>query len=108
MSELQYDAHQQVVDVIYQQIAPQYDQLMRGFGWPADGMLEDVVNTIGQGREVLDLGAGTGLSTQALIAAGVKHVTAVDASTAMLDRLRNKFSPDDTRVEVVRSTAEQY
>lgn len=49
-----------------------------------------------RGREVLDLGCGTGRHTAWLAAAGAR-VTAVDFSTGMLDEARRKVSPARVR-----------
>jgi ubiquinone/menaquinone biosynthesis C-methylase UbiE len=57
-------------------------------------------------REVADLGAGTGNVTIPLLRAG-RHVTAVDISRAMLDRLRAKgASPEGGALTVLEESAE--
>ncbi|MZG06212.1 class I SAM-dependent methyltransferase [Streptomyces sp. SID5614] len=59
----------------------------------------------GAGLRVLDLGCGTGASTEALIAvAPLARVTGVDASAGMLERAAAK--PRLTRVEFVHAPAE--
>jgi SAM-dependent methyltransferase len=68
-------------------------------GYPADA----VVFLLGhRPRRVLDLGAGTGLLTDALLAAG-HEVVAVDLSPGMLDQLRARLP----RVEAVIGGAER-
>ena len=59
------------------------------------------------GRRVLDVGAGTGNVTRALLASGAAHVTSVDASANMLARARRKLAPDVAagRVDVVHADA---
>jgi ubiquinone/menaquinone biosynthesis C-methylase UbiE len=57
-------------------------------------------------REVADLGAGTGNVTIPLLRAG-RHVTAVDISRAMLDRLRAKGAdPEQGVLTVLEGSAE--
>jgi len=58
-------------------------------------------------RDVLDLGAGTGNVTLPLLDVG-RHVTAVDLSRAMLDKLRAKLPREeaDFVLEVVEQNAE--
>lgn len=55
---------------------------------------------------VLDIGAGTGFLT--LLAARLGHqVTALDLSTQMLDRLRDKATEQGLHVETLEATADQ-
>jgi SAM-dependent methyltransferase len=66
------------------------------------GKVIDVVS--GEHESVVDLGAGTGNVTKALLGRG-HRITAVENTYAMLDRLRSKgFEPD--RVKVVKSSIE--
>ena len=54
----------------------------------------------GEGRRVLDVGAGTGFLS--LTAARLGHrVTAIDLSAGMLDRLRDSAARDGLEIEVV-------
>jgi SAM-dependent methyltransferase len=59
----------------------------------------------GEGRRVLDVGAGTGFLS--LTAARLGHrVTAIDLSAGMLDRLRDSAARDGMEIEVVEAGAE--
>jgi SAM-dependent methyltransferase len=59
----------------------------------------------GEGRRVLDVGAGTGFLS--LTAARLGHrVTAIDLSAGMLDRLRDSAARDGLEIEVVEAGAE--
>jgi ubiquinone/menaquinone biosynthesis C-methylase UbiE len=56
-------------------------------------------------QRVLDVGAGTGSVTGALLRAGCR-VTAIDVSRAMLERLRAKLAPDEfKRAEILQGDA---
>ncbi|QKW05033.1 class I SAM-dependent methyltransferase [Streptomyces sp. NA04227] len=60
----------------------------------------------GAGLRLLDLGCGTGASTRALLkAAPYAHITAVDASSGMLERALTK--PWPARVRFLHLTAEE-
>ncbi|HEX5105925.1 MAG TPA: protein kinase [Pirellulaceae bacterium] len=64
-----------------------YDRLLMEFP-PFMRLIDDLIAVVPPGRQaVVDLGAGTGCATAALLAAG-HAVTAVESSAAMIDRLR--------------------
>jgi ubiquinone/menaquinone biosynthesis C-methylase UbiE len=69
-----------------------YDDWYRREG-DVEATVERVVAIAGEGARVLELGAGTGRLAIPLAQRGL-HVVALDASAAMLDRLRAKPSGD--------------
>jgi ubiquinone/menaquinone biosynthesis C-methylase UbiE len=74
----------------FDQVAPHWDTMRRGF---FSSRLRDFaigVAGVGQGYLAADIGAGTGFMTEGLVAAGAR-VIAVDPSGNMLAELRRKF-----------------
>ena len=65
-----------------------------------DATVARMVEVAGEGGSVLELGVGTGRLAVPMQAAGLR-VTGVDASSAMLARLRERSSPDGPRIDVV-------
>ncbi len=81
-----------------------YDRVLLSFP-PYQKLIADVIAVVpGSDLSVIDLGAGTGNVTAALLAAG-QTVTAVENNQGMLDRLRSKKLPRE-RLTVVKSSAE--
>jgi ubiquinone/menaquinone biosynthesis C-methylase UbiE len=76
-------------DKLWSVYSASYDRVLLEFP-PNKKLIEDVIAVVPPGRQtVVDLGAGTGNVTAALLAAG-HSVTAVESNLAMLDRLRSK------------------
>lgn len=69
--------------------AKRYDRSMRVLGGPIPRMVELVTQEVSGAKDVLELGAGTGLVTIAL-ARPAAHVLATDFSPAMLAKLEEK------------------
>ena len=81
MSELQHPDSRsfELVADLYERARPEYPP--EAIDWLAEQL------DLGEGRVVLDLGAGTGKLTRALVATGA-HVIAVEPGEAMLAQLR--------------------
>jgi phosphatidylethanolamine/phosphatidyl-N-methylethanolamine N-methyltransferase len=77
--------------------APWYDTLVRAAGFEEARRRSLDRLALASGARVLIVGAGTGLDLEYL-RRGV-HVTAVDVTPAMLDRLRHRAQALDVRVE---------
>jgi ubiquinone/menaquinone biosynthesis C-methylase UbiE len=82
----------------FDRAAELYDRVRPGF---AESALEWVL-PVGA-RRVLDLGAGTGKLTEALVARGL-DVVAIDPAPNMLARLRDKLPDVDARVATSEAT----
>jgi len=79
------------VEQAYDNVAPKYDEIVGGNGWPANDMLREELAGMQRIGNVLDLGAGTGLTSEAVLeAADARCVIAVDISTQMLKQLHNR------------------
>jgi PAS domain S-box-containing protein len=91
-------------DKIWSVYAASYDAVLLHYPDYA-ALIGKVIDVVpGKDKSVVDLGAGTGNVTKALLGRG-HRITAVENSYAMLDRLRSKaFEPD--RVQVVKSSIE--
>jgi SAM-dependent methyltransferase len=72
---------------VFDPVASNYEEMRPGYPDSLFDMIERVVGPL-EGRRVLDVGAGTGISTRALAARGA-HVLAVDPSPAMAGVLRS-------------------
>jgi hypothetical protein len=91
-------------DELWSLYSSAYDRVLLGFP-PYKKLIEDVTAVLpAGGRSVIDLGAGTGNGTAALLAAG-HRVTAVENNVAMLERLRSK-KLDGARLTVIKSSLE--
>ena len=79
-------------------IAPWYDDLVATGSGPHETAVDCLLGLVPPlaGLEILDLGCGQGLATRALAAAGARHVTGVDSSTAMLDAAHRRTAVSDT------------
>jgi predicted TPR repeat methyltransferase len=77
------------VERFFDDIAPRYPSIIGSNGWPANDMLcEELVANPQRVDLALDLGAGTGLSTDAIVrGANPRHIIAADISRAMLEQL---------------------
>jgi predicted TPR repeat methyltransferase len=79
------------VERFFDNTAPRYDEIVGGNGWPANDMLSEELATAQRIDQVLDLGAGTGLSSEVILRkAYPRCVVAVDVSTEMLEQLRRR------------------
>ena len=79
----------------YSDWAASYDRDTAGYGWSAPQRLLGALGAFAApraGQRVLDVGVGTGLSTQPYLKAGAK-VTGLDISTRMLEEIRKKKLP---------------
>ena len=76
----------------YDQWATEYDaDLENSFVWLAPKMVADVfAEYVKPAAHVLDAGAGTGMSGQALAELGFNNVVAMDLSQGMLDEAKTK------------------
>jgi ubiquinone/menaquinone biosynthesis C-methylase UbiE len=88
----------------FEQVSKDWDEMRTGFF--ADSVRVTALDTLNVAPRSLavDLGAGTGFLTQALIARGVS-VIAVDQSLAMLEELRRKFGAGDVECRLGRAEA---
>ena len=89
-------------------IAFMYDKATAAQAWSVNELVtERLGGCSGSDAVALDLGAGTGQTVGAVLEeANVSHITALDISSHMLARLRQKYpSP---QVEVVKSSIEDY
>jgi SAM-dependent methyltransferase len=81
------------VEHFFDQVASNYDRIVGGNGWPANDILRQELDKIRGIDYALDLGAGTGLSVETILAAAVPRcVVAVDVSSEMLEQLRRRCS----------------
>lgn len=78
----------------FERVASQWDQMRESFFSEAVRRKALALAGIQEGKEALDVGAGTGFMTEGLIAEGLK-VVALDRSKAMLERMREKFRSCD-------------
>jgi predicted TPR repeat methyltransferase len=79
------------IEHFFDEVALSYDGIVGGNGWPANDILRTELAGIPRVDHALDLGAGTGLSVEAILGAAVPRcVAAIDVSTEMLERLRNR------------------
>jgi len=82
-------------DAIYQSDAERYDALIDREDFEARLPAAMAAIRPAQGLDVVDLGAGTGRLTR-LLAREARHVTAFDASGAMLDRCHDHLAREGT------------
>lgn len=77
-------------------IAPRYEGIVGGNGWPPNDILREELTANRQRVDLaLDLGGGTGLSTKVTIkGANPRHVVVVDVSKGMLEQLPHFRPPD--------------
>ena len=108
--EINWDAFQSDLlaaarqDKLWSVYSAAYDRVLLEYP-PYHQLIADVIAVVGGDRpHVVDLGAGTGNVTAALLKAG-HRVTAVENNQAMLDRLRSKDLPRK-RLTVFKSSAE--
>lgn len=79
------------VEHFFDQGASSYDRIVGGNGWPANDMLRRELASVPRVDYAIDLGAGTGLSVEAILSAAVPRcVVAVDVSSGMLEQLRHR------------------
>ncbi|MQG75807.1 MAG: class I SAM-dependent methyltransferase [SAR202 cluster bacterium] len=84
--------HYQELEERYDQWATEYDaDLENSFVWLAPKMVADVfAEHVKPTAHVLDAGAGTGMSGEALAELGFNNIVAMDLSQGMLDEAKNK------------------
>jgi ubiquinone/menaquinone biosynthesis C-methylase UbiE len=91
-------------DKLWSVYAASYDRVLLQYA-PYKQLIQDVIAVVPSGKgSVVDLGAGTGNVTAALLAAG-HVVTAVENNLGMLDRLRSKHL-SGRKPTVVKSSIE--
>ena len=80
-------------DKLWSVYSASYDRILLRFP-PYSKLIEDVIAVVPErGRTVLDLGAGTGSVTAALVK-GDNRVTAIENNLSMLEKLRERhFNP---------------
>jgi predicted TPR repeat methyltransferase len=79
------------VERFFDTVAPRYDEIVGGNGWPANDLLREELAGV-QAASVLDLGAGTGRTCEAILEETSRGcVVVVDVSTEMLKRLRERY-----------------
>jgi ubiquinone/menaquinone biosynthesis C-methylase UbiE len=93
----------------FDQLAPAYDDLIASKGWPANSLLREGLDQLGcQPRSVLDLGAGTGATIDAILACTQPElIVAVDVSGSMLEQLKKRHA-NDSRLVIAGVAIEQY
>lgn len=80
--------------------ADRYDLMVAlnpGYHQHLDSAAEALVERVGRGAEICDLGCGSGASTRALLRAGADRVLGIDASPGMLARARRHDWPAGVR-----------
>ncbi len=91
-------------DKLWGVYASAYDKVLKGYP-PYVQLLNDIGAAIPDGGlHVVDIGAGTGNSSEVLLDRGFR-VTSVESSPEMIDRMRQKTF-DDSRHTIVKSRAE--
>lgn len=97
------------IERFFDSVAPQYDGILADNGWPANDMLRDrLVDDEMPIGNALDLGAGTGLSSEVILdAAQPGQLVAVDISTEMLEHLKRRCN-NDPRVIISRMAIGQF
>lgn len=96
------------VERFFDAVAPRYEEIVSGNGWPANDMLRAELETIPRVDQALDLGAGTGLSSEAILhAAHPGCVVAVDVSIEMLEQLRHRCN-GHPRLVVARMAVDRF
>jgi SAM-dependent methyltransferase len=90
-----------MIGAAYDAAAADYDRLLARDRWIREVLWAHHLRLFQPGDRIVDVGCGTGIDTLHLAAHGVE-VTAVDASPAMIEKLRAKLagSPHAARVEV--------
>ena len=90
-----HDSNPEGLSSLYDDIALKYDKAMITMGHPDPQKCADLLEEIHEGLNhegrptrddtlILDMGCGTGLTGQAIIAKGFPHVHGLDASQGML------------------------
>jgi ubiquinone/menaquinone biosynthesis C-methylase UbiE len=91
-------------DKLWGVYAHSYDAVLQNFP-PYNELVRAVTSLVPpDAAKVVDLGAGSGNCTSALLQAG-HHVTAVEANLGMLERLRNKKF-DATKLTIIKGSVE--
>ncbi len=93
-------------NLVWETYAMSYDFFLPRLEYYSDVVARHIESLSSEGiRRVLDVGAGTGSVTSALLKSG-RRVTAIDVSRAMLERLRAKLALDQfARAEILLSDA---
>lgn len=86
-----------MANAYFQKVATRWDEMRSGFFSEAVREKALVAAGVRPGDRTVDVGAGAGFVTDALLARGA-HVVALDASSAMVDVLRGRHATLDARV----------
>ncbi|HSW98239.1 MAG TPA: methyltransferase [Candidatus Saccharimonadales bacterium] len=98
----------EAVERVFNDAAPQYDDTISANGWPAHNMLGEALAIQHPVKHALDLGAGTGLSSDVILeVTQPERITAVDISEAMLERLQRRHE-GDPRLTIVKMAIERF
>ncbi|MCX8128405.1 MAG: class I SAM-dependent methyltransferase [Synergistetes bacterium] len=84
----------------FDRVAINWDQMRSSFFSEAVREKAIALADVKEGKEALDVGAGTGFITEGLVTKGLK-VVAMDQSKAMLEKMRSKFSNFDKVIYVI-------
>ena len=93
------------LDILFSRYAEAYDVVLPELANYAAAVNDHLTRlSPGEGKKILDLGAGTGNLTLRLLEAGAR-VTAVDRNAAMLERLNEKCAQYESRLVVLERDA---
>lgn len=101
-------SHATEVEQFFDHEAPRYDAFVDAVGWPPNEILADHLHESPSVTAALDLGAGTGLTTETILnATTAQRVTAVDFSAGMYNLLQERFGYN-RRVTLARMAIEGF
>jgi ubiquinone/menaquinone biosynthesis C-methylase UbiE len=97
-----------LISAAYDAVAADYDRLLARDRWIRTVLWRHHLRLFHPGDRIVDVGCGTGIDTLHLARQGIA-VTAVDASPAMIEKLRTKLagSPLAARVDVLVGDANE-